>query len=53
MDNKLNENSKKIQSISTTTDVLNTTKEVKESNQLNENSEITTPETCRASIDGN
>lgn len=52
MDNELNKDRRKVQSLSTTTDVLNTTEEVKEFNKLIESSEKT-PETSKASIDGN
>lgn len=39
MDNELNEITQKVQSLSTTSDVLNTTEEVKEFNNLIESSE--------------
>ncbi|WP_157257122.1 hypothetical protein [Paenibacillus sp. Soil750] len=52
MDNKLNENSEKVESELTSTDVLINTEEVQENNNLIESSETTVLETCRASLDG-
>ncbi|CAH1232606.1 hypothetical protein PAECIP111891_07054 [Paenibacillus allorhizoplanae] len=53
MDNKLNENSEKVKSESSSSDVLINIEEIQEYNNLIESSETTTPETCRASLDGN
>ncbi|GAA4876633.1 hypothetical protein GCM10023310_65490 [Paenibacillus vulneris] len=44
---------KQVRAISDATDVLNTPEELEAYNQLIEESERTTPETCRASLDGN
>jgi hypothetical protein len=53
MEKELSETTKQVQTLSTATDVLNTAEEIKEYNSLIEKSEMTTPETCRASLDGN
>jgi len=54
MDNQeLSDDTKKLQLMSMSTDVLNTKEEVRKYNKLIEKAEMTTPETRQESVDGN
>ncbi|WP_159888697.1 hypothetical protein [Paenibacillus puerhi] len=50
---ELSKETKKVQAIADSTDVLNTAEEIKNYNNLIEKSEMTTPEARLPSVDGN